>query len=132
MLREPAIHIYLFKTASALIAFLATAYLAQLFALLPLESQATTNYEMAQVEVNYYVHSENNSPKDIALAQGKLNAAKKSKTLILSAVSLLELVAKLVFILLWPIFILGVGHWWLQVIRLDYEKKAEDGLDGGG
>ncbi|OBT14147.1 hypothetical protein A9265_03880 [Vibrio cyclitrophicus] len=132
ILKESAIHIYLFKTASALIAFLATAYFTNLFALLPLESQVTTSYEMAQAEVNYYMYSENNSPKDIALAQGKLNAATESKKLISAAVSLLESIAELVFVLLWPVWILGIAHWWLQVIQKDHDSNPVDLPDEGG
>ncbi|EKL5296836.1 hypothetical protein QPI28_004461 [Vibrio parahaemolyticus] len=132
ILKESAIHIYLFKTASALIAFLATAYFTNLFALLPLESQVTTSYEMAQAEVNYYMNSENNAPKDIALAQGKLNAAEESKKLISAAVSLLESIAEFVFLLLWPVWVLGIGHWWLQAIQKDHDSNPADLPDEGG
>ncbi|ELH4234584.1 hypothetical protein ROW45_001101 [Vibrio fluvialis] len=130
MLRESAVHVFLFKTAYALVAFLATALFTQIFALLPLQNQVITSYEMAQAEVNVYAHSEGHSSKDIALAQGKLNAAEKSNELISTAVSLLKSTAQLVFVLLWPVIVLGVGHWWALAIFAYHDQK--EGADGGG
>lgn len=123
--REKAIHIFGFRAVAASVAFIATSYLAQTFALVPLEEKVQSNFIIAQAEVNYYKYHDTKSLKEVALAQGRLAAAESSKEYIYSAVNLLSLVAETVYLVALTIFVFSVGHWWQYVV---VRKKDENAI----